>query len=275
MAGDFKYSYKIEQREELSLVVYNVGFQKCTPGYRWGPGVRDHYLLHYILSGKGTYKTGDKIYTLEAGQLFLAPPETTIYYCADEEDPWEYYWVGFSGPAAKILLAQMPFNRKKPIWRPAEGELFRQRLLDIYNNRGSDYPAALRMAGYLQVALSTLLESSVKQKEDSLEEYARSGAAFLQQNYSADVSIEDVAQNVGVSRSYLYRAFQKEFGCSPSVYLTNYRIQRAMQLLRHSSLAVSVIAISVGFDDPLYFSRVFRRATGLSPTEYRTKKVDS
>ena len=171
MAGDFKYSYKIEQREELSLVVYNVGFQKCTPGYSWGPGVRDHYLLHYILSGKGTYKTGDKIYTLEAGQLFLAPPETTIYYRADEEDPWEYYWVGFSGPAAKILLAQMPFSRKKPIWRPAEGELFRQRLLDIYNNRGSDYPAALRMAGYLQVALSTLLESSVKQKEDSLEEF--------------------------------------------------------------------------------------------------------
>ena len=54
MEQDFKYSFKVPEHVELSLTVYNVGFQKCAPEYGWGPGVRDHYLLHYIVSGRGS-----------------------------------------------------------------------------------------------------------------------------------------------------------------------------------------------------------------------------
>ena len=82
-------------------------------------------------------------------------------------------------------------------------------------------------------------------------------------------AVEEAARQAGVSRSCLYRAFQAEFGCSPSAYLIRYRIQRAAQLLRHSTLPISAVAASVGFEDPLYFSRAFRRAVGQSPTEYR------
>ena len=269
MSGDFKYSFKTENHAELSLVVYNVGFQKCPSGYGWGPGVRDHYLLHYIVSGRGSYETEGRTFVLEAGQAFLAQPDIPIYYRADEETPWEYYWVGFSGAAAPLLLAQTPFTRQHPVCMPAAGERLRRGLLDIYKARGGDYPAAVRMAGYLQAALGTLMESGAKQGEEPMADYARRGAAFLQQNYSRTISVEDAARQVGVSRSYLYRAFQAEFGCSPSAYLTRYRMQRAKQLLRHSALPISMVAVSVGFEDPLYFSRVFRGETGFSPTEYR------
>ena len=81
--------------------------------------------------------------------------------------------------------------------------------------------------------------------------------------------MEEAARQAGVSRSCLYRAFQAEFGCSPSIYLTRYRIQRACQLLRHSQLPVGTVAASVGFEDPFYFSRAFRRETGQSPSAYR------
>ena len=269
VSGDFKYSFKTENHAELSLVVYNVGFQKCPSGYGWGPGVRDHYLLHYIVSGRGSYETEGRTFVLEAGQAFLAQPDIPIYYRADEETPWEYYWVGFSGAAAPLLLAQTPFTRQHPVCMPAAGERLRRGLLDIYKARGGDYPAAVRMAGYLQAALGTLMESGAKQGEEPMADYARRGAAFLQQNYSRTISVEDAARQVGVSRSYLYRAFQAEFGCSPSAYLTRYRMQRAKQLLRHSALPISMVAVSVGFEDPLYFSRVFRGETGFSPTEYR------
>ncbi len=67
MAEDFKHSFKTDRRGELSLLVYNVGFQKCPPGYGWGPGVRDHYLLHYVLSGQGTYETGGRTFVLHSG----------------------------------------------------------------------------------------------------------------------------------------------------------------------------------------------------------------
>ena len=272
MSDNFKYSFKAEDHAELSLVVYNVGFQKCPPGYGWGPGVRDHYLLHYIVSGRGVYKTDMDSFGLSAGQAFLCYPDTQIYYCADENDPWEYYWVGFSGAAAPLLLAQTPFSGGSPVLTVAEGERLRQGLLDIYKARGSDYPGAVRMAGYLQAVLGTLMEGSSSERRKSSFDYAHRAAAFLQQNYSASVGVEQAAEHLGISRSHLYRAFQAEFGCSPSAYLTNYRVQRAKQLLKHSGLAVGVVAASVGFEDPLYFSRVFRRETGISPTEYRERQ---
>lgn len=270
MAEDFKYSFKTEGREVLSLVVYNAGFQKCPPGYGWGPGVRDHYLLHYVVSGRGNYETEGRTFVLGAGDTFLAWPDTPIYYRADESEPWEYYWVGFSGPSAGLFLAQTPFARRMPVLHSAAGEALRQALLDIYKARGSDYASAVRMAGYLQAMLGLLIESGPKRGEEALTLYARQGAAFIQQNYSRAIGVEEVARQAGVSRSYLYRAFREAFGCSPSAYLCRHRIQRACQLLRHSTLPVGAVATSVGFEDPFYFSRAFRRETGVSPSEYRS-----
>lgn len=269
MTQDFKHSFRDAQRAELALLVYNTGFQKCPPDYGWGPGVRDHYLLHYVVSGTGRYETEDRTFVLRAGDAFLALPDTPIYYRADRLDPWEYCWVGFSGPMAALLLAQTPFSRGTPVLRPAAGDRLRQALLEIYQARGSDYPSAVRMAGYLQAALGLLMESGPKRGGEALSDYARQAAAFMQQNYSRSIGVEDAARQAGVSRSCLYRAFQAEFRCAPSVYLTRYRIQRACQLLRHSALPVGAVAASVGFEDPFYFSRAFRRELGLSPTEYR------
>lgn len=269
MDRDFKYSFKTAQREELSLLVYNAGFQKCPAGYGWGPGVRDHYLLHYVVSGRGRYEADGRTFVLRAGEAFLARPDVPIYYRADDADPWEYYWAGFSGPAAPLLLAQTPFTAARPVLRPAAGDGLRQGLLEIYKARGTDYPSAVRMAGYLQAALGLLMEGAPRRGEAPLSAYARQGAAFLQQNYSREVGVEETARQAGVSRSCLYRAFQAEYGCSPSAYLTRFRIQRACQLLRHSTLPVGAVAASVGFQDPFYFSRAFRRETGCSPTAYR------
>ena len=67
MDPKYKNSYKVNKKELVSLSVYNVGFQKCEPLYQWGPGIRDHYLIHHILSGKGYYSVGGKVYALSTG----------------------------------------------------------------------------------------------------------------------------------------------------------------------------------------------------------------
>lgn len=269
---NFKYSFKVPERAELSLVVHNAGFQKCPPGYKWGPGVRDHYLLHYIVSGSGCYETEGTSFALGAGDAFLARPEKMISYQADVNNPWEYYWVGFSGPGAALLLAQTPFFHGSPVIHPEAGDRLRRGLLEVYNARGTDYPSAVRMAGYLQAALGLLMERDVRCGRDgqrSLSNYARLGADYIHRNYSSPIGVEETARQVGVSRSCLYRAFQAEFHCSPSEYLIRYRIQRAGQLLQHSGLSVGAVATSVGFEDPYYFSRIFRAQNGLSPSAYR------
>ena len=94
---DVKHSFKNTLKENLALAVYNTGYQKCAPGYTWGPALRDHYLLHYIESGEGWYTGGGKTYHLTKGDLFAVFPSQVVCYVADHLDPWEYYWVGFNG----------------------------------------------------------------------------------------------------------------------------------------------------------------------------------
>ena len=93
MYEKYKNSYKVTEKELVSLSVYNVGFQRCDSLYQWGPGIRDHYLIHYIISGKGFYKIGKRTYELQAGDSFLVYPNTEVVYYAAETDPWEYGWV--------------------------------------------------------------------------------------------------------------------------------------------------------------------------------------
>ena len=95
MPHHYKNSYKVTEKELVSLSVYNVGFQKCDALYQWGPGIRDHYLIHYIISGKGTYRVAGQTYHLSGGDALLVYPNTEVVYCADEQDPWEYAWARF------------------------------------------------------------------------------------------------------------------------------------------------------------------------------------
>lgn len=80
-----------------SVTVYYCGYEKCEGGHFWGPAVRNQYLLHYVISGKGTYTVGEETYTLHANECFLIRPGERTYYIADREDPWEYMWVAFDG----------------------------------------------------------------------------------------------------------------------------------------------------------------------------------
>ncbi len=105
-----------------------------------------------------------------------------------------------------------------------------------------------------------------------LSSVARIAMAYIQQHYTQRVSREQIASVAGVSESYLTQVFQQELGVTPWVYLTRYRIAHACQLLREKTDAITAIAIAVGFDDPGYFSKVFRNEIGLSPREYRNNK---
>ena len=82
-----RHSFKSDQTDALSLSVYNVGYEKCQGLHSWGSGVRDHYLIHHIISGKGVYKTPQGEYHLSAGDTFLIYPYTVITYTADKNDP--------------------------------------------------------------------------------------------------------------------------------------------------------------------------------------------
>lgn len=269
MQGDFvKRSYKISVKENLSLNVYNTGYQRCEAGYAWGPGARDHYLFHYVTEGRGTLTTAAGAVSVGPGGLFLIRPGEVVTYTADSREPWVYYWVGFNGTEAHRLINLTGFAHGERLLYPENGGELREQLTRITDARGSTPAHEARMLGCLYLFLGSLMSLSGGQKLTTSKQYVDKAVQFISRNYSRDITICDVADFVGISESHLYRVFSKELDMAPTQFLMRYRIGEAAAMLRSTGLAIGEIAASTGFRDPLYFSRVFKKVRGVSPREY-------
>ncbi len=266
---NYKRSYKT-QRRLASLFVLNVGSQKCESSHCWGPGIRDHFLIHHVISGAGTYNISGKVYRINAGDTFIAYPGITITYIADEYNPWEYLWVGFNGNDASLLLEQTDFSPDSPVISAGNRTIIKKLLLDIYRCHGNRVFESVSMTGSLYLFLSYLIKMAEPRSFYKMHssEYISRACEYMSDNFSRPISVEDIAHYAGVSRSWLFRSFKQHFLCSPVTYLSKHRIERACILLQNSSLNVKEISCSVGFDDPYYFSRVFKKITGFPPREY-------
>lgn len=270
MADTYKYSYKQSSKDVLSLAVYNVGYQKCQGLYQWGEGIRDHYLIHHIIGGKGYYKVNDKIYDIKQGDTFLVYPHTKVSYWADENDPWEYYWVGFNGNDASVLLADTDFSADNPVISTDFGDSLKNAFLKIYDCKGNDSYKIAEMTGNLYFALSLIIKKSLKiPVNDASDLYIEKATQFVMHNYSTNISVTDIADCIGISRSQLYKIFIAKLSVSPMDYLTQTRVRKSCNLLRNTTLPIKTIAVSVGFDNSLYFSKVFSKAKNISPSQYR------
>ena len=106
-----RYSFKDTLKENAGLSVYNTGYETCDASHSWGPGLRDHYLIHYVSSGGGSFVCNKQTYFLRPGDLFLIAPGQMVSYRADPRDPWEYCWVGFNGTDARRLVTMPGRNR--------------------------------------------------------------------------------------------------------------------------------------------------------------------
>lgn len=269
-----KLSFKSGSTEGFSLTVNSAGYEKCESLHSWGKGVRDHYLIHHITSGKGVFSTPSGSFELKAGDTFLIYPETLISYTADADDPWEYYWTGFSGADAEHIISRTDFTREMPVLRCDFGDELKDRMSEIYRCNGHTAADITEMTGRLYLMLALLMKHPAASAATGGQQsdYAETARQFISGSYSLDISVEDIAAAAGVSRATLFRAFRRSMGISPSEYLARFRIDRASELLRTGQLTVSETAASVGFEDSLYFSRVFKKYKGVSPSEYAAGK---
>nr|WP_294490621.1 AraC family transcriptional regulator [uncultured Mediterraneibacter sp.] len=276
MSDSYKHSYKVGENLLSSLSVYNVGYQKCEPEYQWGPGVRDHYCIHHILSGSGVYTTGKVSVRLGAGDTFILFPGVELQYQADREEPWEYCWAGFMGADAASIIRNTEFGKESPYILKGRipGDKIRSGMEQIYMLKGNTYESAVAMTGKLYSLLALFMHYSRRtEPEKNLHAmYVDKAVSYIETNYSYPVTVEDIAAYVGISRSHLFRSFQNYMSKSPKDFLTGYRIKQACHLLRETDLSVSAIAYSVGFENNLYFSKAFRKQKGVSPSEYRKTK---
>lgn len=272
--------YDHEQEGELYLVA--CGMEHCDPGVTYGPDLRDCWHLHAVRSGTGTLRTGGQIFHPGAGQLFLLKDNEVAEYTADSHDPWNYCWVTFNGPKASRLLEEIGFSDGVYVLdSSAEPREFFELVQRMHETPEMNYVSDLRRRGILLefIALAMQATETPEQRmerraDHSPQFYIQRGIDFIHYNY-ATITVTDIVEYIGFTRSYFSTMFKKQTGMSPQQYLIDYRIEQSCRLLRDTRLSMQEIACRVGYEDPLNYSRAFRRAKGISPTQYREKEQDS
>lgn len=262
----------IDEPRHTDLNLYRCGIEDCKSGHSWGPAIRDHYIIHYILGGKGSFTVGETTYQLGKNDGFLICPDTVVYYEADADEPWSYGWVGFNGFKAPVYLKQAGLDNQNPIFRYEKDHFLRECLVRMISTKRLTRGKEIRLIGLLYEFLSQLVEmtdNNLLEKDNRKEEYVRKALEYIRMNYSRKIAISEIAHHVGLDRSYLYSLFQEYLNTSPQDYLIRFRMEKACELLQATSLSVGSIAYSVGYEDPLLFSKVFKKARGLPPREYR------
>lgn len=267
-------AYKLEFAGEQngSLYVNCCGLSQTEPLHSFGPALKPHYMIHYILSGRGRFLIGGKEYPLEEGYGFLITPDELVFYQADEQEPWTYVWVGFSGIQAAEYIGNMGLSVKQPVFRSERSDELYQIVKDMMEHNTFGMSNDLRRNGQLGIFLSVIAESAAVTERNEVDRaniYVKKAVAFIQSNYCNAIKVTDVADYVCINRSYLYTLFQKSMGMSPQQFLTTFRITKATELLQLTSLPIESIAFSCGYSDPMVFAKAFRQMKKMSPTAYR------
>jgi AraC-like DNA-binding protein len=259
------------------LTVLFAGESQTKPQHRIGPKVVDYYLLHHVISGKGTFRTGEFEAQLTAGNSFLIHPGRLFHYVSDEREPWLYRWVAFAGTQSDSLITEAGLGPEHPVIHSGTNRIpgdCCKSIYEAFRSRGSS--ASLMASGHLHLLLASLHEATAEgtttplRPDSHSEELVRQVVGYLSTQYAEPVTIENMAETLGYNRAYLSRLFKQHISLSPITFLTKLRVDHGRRLLRERpELTVEQIASSVGFQDPLYFSKQFRRWYDQSPTEYR------
>lgn len=260
------------------LCVLFSGRSQTEPRHVVGPQVLDYYLVHYVVSGKGTFSCSGKTYPLSAGASFFIFPGELVSYESDQKQPWKYRWAAVKGDKMKHLLEEMAITPEQPVRdsiSPRRTQILFAKILEVL--RRGDAAADLNASGYLLLLMGNYMKQNNENKlahskqKSHIQVQAEQAIRWLTLQHSQPVSIDEMAHSLGYHRTYLSKIFKQHTGISPKEYLLKIRMERAAQLLE-KSLSIKEVASSVGFRDALYFSKQFKKWYGLSPSEYRVNR---
>ncbi len=258
------------ERAENALFVCLVGEEICRPGHFCGPMRRSYYLIHFVRKGCGYLRCGGQEYEIGSGQGFLILPEEETYYQASQENPWHYAWVGYQGMHAAELTAQGGLDAERRIFTAREPERLWKMMTDMQREARESPLTQVSALGNLLRFISLIAPVQNPLRSGSLaRQYCEKAQWYLEGRYDRDVSIQETADFLGLSRSRLYRVMMEEMGCSPKELLSSIRMRHAARLLLTTTQTLEEIAHQVGLQTGQQLAVPFRKAYGQSPSSYR------
>lgn len=278
MNNTFFYIFPNENFIDLSM--YQYGYEQCEPGHSFGPVTRNHYLFHYVISGTGTLMADDtkgktQTYHIKSGQGFLISPGQINTYFADKTLPWEYVWIEFDGLRVKEVLDITGLSPNAPVYRPHSKDIREQMMNEMLYIIHHAKETPFHLIGHLYLFLDYLTRSAKitvpVQSSKMSDYYIKEAINYIEQNFQNNITIEDIAAVCGINRSYFGKIFRNSVGRSPQEFLMSYRMVKATELLKLTSLSIAEIGSAVGYENQLHFSRAFKTVYGISPREWRNR----
>lgn len=270
---------KIINEQNLNYIkIYTCGIEQVEKGRVYGPTIRNHHLIHYVISGKGSVNVYGNCSECQEGTLIWIPPYTPFSYIADEKEPWCYAWIGIAGGESNLLHGELDFVITNPTKR------FKRGLLDSYFKDMAKHFVLDDTVSRVKVLSTFYKMLSVLPKEETAKysgehikdtEVLTKALEIIGTDYWTTLSIDNVAYRLGVSRSYLYKIFKKNLNVSPKEYLMSYRLSISYGLLRPGKVSVKQVADAVGFSSAEAFSKAFKKKYGVSPTKNMKNAVES
>ncbi|WP_070000097.1 AraC family transcriptional regulator [Cellulosilyticum sp. I15G10I2] len=260
----------------LDMKLYYCGTGDCENNFSWGPGIKDHYKLHYIHSGHGIFKAGDTTYSVSKGEGFLICPNVVASYHPISEEAWNYSWVAFNGLHAESYLKRAHLTAEHPLFKSTDEDRMNACFQAIFDAINCEKSMDLKSLSAFYNLLSLIIEGSCS---DNLEKnsskpqdlYIKQAIEFIDTNYSRKITIQEIANYVGIDRKYLSKLFSNTLNISPQNYVVSFRLKKACDLLTSSNLSINEISNSIGYGDPFLFSNIFKKHYGMSPRTYRDR----
>ena len=239
-----------------SLTPDTYGWECCEPGHSFGPAVRSHYLLHYVLEGEGQFQKNGQIYDVKKGDIFVIEPGEVTTYRASVTNPWQYVWLGFHCDGKPPVL-NCAVLRQPPV----------RHIFTYIQEHHADGDLEGKIFSLTYELLWQLSRdgSSSKMKQHSYAAYTKT---YLENSYMHPVNIQEIAESQFIDRRYLTQLFRKAYGVPPQTYLMELRLEKAREFLRMGR-SVTESAAMAGFTDLSNFTRKYKSRFGVNPSSDR------
>lgn len=267
------------KKNPLTLPLYMTAigfFPKAKNHFRERKTGSNDYILIYCVDGAGTIDIYNRKETLTPNSLYIIPPETPHKYQAINKNPWSIYWLLFRGTNAKDIYQRFTENKLpnvKDIPYEESKTLVFDNIIDVLKNgyvRDNLEYANMRL---WQIFSSFLFHEQHEEGRNgnNNDDVVGEAIKYMQNNLDSKISIDDVAEQINYSGSHFYSLFKKGTGSSPLQYFTQLKIQKSREYLSFTNLSIKELSYKLGYEDPFYFSRLFKKSIGMSPVEYRNK----
>ena len=257
-----------------SCGTYRLKTRPKLPTY-WQKGRRDYQIL-YVANGKTHFWFDGREEIVSTGHMVLYKPEEIQKYVYYLEDNPEVFWIHFTGSDVKNILAYHGISLDEHVFYcgvlPDYKALFRKIIQELQLCRYGyeDYIASLFNDILLLVDRQ---QHEQKKATGDVQEQIERAAAYFNENYNTKISIDDYAESLHISTNWFIHNFKQYAGMSPAQYILSLRMVNAQSLLERTTYNIKEISEIVGYENPLYFSRVVKKEIGKSPVQYRKERT--